>query len=214
MVLPSFECNGMPPRRHVPDSHLELAFHAADDPQRSAVESFVHEVYARRYGANVGHFAPVLVSLRQDGELLAAAGYRNAGDEPLFLERYLSDPIERALAALMEKAPLRSRIVEIGHLTSDRGGAGRRLIQLLAPRLAAQGFEWAVSTVTRELRAMLVRLGAVPLMVAPADPAALGEDTANWGSYYDHQPAVLATHLPRALQRHSERRLHTKGGDS
>lgn len=52
-------------------------------------------------------------------------------------------------------ASSRARIVEVGHLAANRGGESRRLIQLLAPRLAAEGFDWVVGTVTQELRTML-----------------------------------------------------------
>ena len=39
-----------------------------------------------------------------------------------------------------------------------------------------------------------------PLSLGAADPAALGEEAAHWGSYYEHRPLVLAGHLPQALR--------------
>jgi hypothetical protein len=56
-------------------------------------------VYARRFGAKLLHFAPTLVSLRDESGVLAAAGYRGAGAGRLLLETYLHEPIERVLAA-------------------------------------------------------------------------------------------------------------------
>jgi len=189
----------------------ELTLHGVCDPRRSEVETFISEVYARRYGATVPHFAPVLVGLRENGELLAAAGYRSAAHETLFLECYLPARVEIMLAANSDARPARADIVEVGHLAANRGGEGRRLIQLLAPHLAAEGFNWVVGTVTQELWPMLVRLGVAPLTLGTADPAMLGKDAAHWGRYYEHHPVVLATHLKRALRRYMARRTGSKG---
>ncbi len=81
-----------------------------------------------------------------------------------------------------------------------RAGEGRRLILLLGPHLAGQGFEWVVSTLTQELRNLFVRMGVAPLALGVADPAVLGDEAAQWGSYYDHRPLVLAGRLDAALQ--------------
>jgi hypothetical protein len=172
-----------------------------DHPRRAATEGFIRRVYAEHYGAEVHHFAPQLVALHGDGgEIVAAAGYRCAADEPLFLERYLAAPVETLLAAAGRPAPERGRIVEVGHLAGGRAGAGRRLIGLLAPHLAGRGFHWVVGTLTEELRQLFARLGIVPLALGVADPAALGADAAAWGSYYDHRPLVLAGPVELALQ--------------
>lgn len=189
----------------------ELTVHGRDDPHRGAVENFIRAVYARHYGAQVLHFAPVLVGLREHGELLAAAGYRNAAHGPLFLERYLPAPVDTLLADHVDGAPpARERIAEVGHLAARRSGEGRRLIRLLAPHLAAQGFEWVVGTVTQELRSTLLRLGIAPLILGAADPAALGDEAALWGSYYEHQPLVLAGPLRRYA---AHRRAEPGGGE-
>lgn len=177
-----------------------LSVHRPGDPGRSEVEHFVRQVYASRYGADLKSFAPVLVSLQQDGVIVAAAGYRPAARGALFLERYLKRPVEMLLAGEDGVAPERPLIVEVGHLASTRAGEGRRLIRLLAPHLAAQGYDWVVSTLTEELRRLFLRLGVTPLTLGVADPAALGADAACWGSYYDHHPAVLAGRLLPALR--------------
>jgi hypothetical protein len=81
------------------------------------------------------------------------------------------------------------------------------LILMLGPHLAAAGFDWVVSTLTEELRHLFVRLGVVPLALGVADPVALGEDAAGWGSYYDHRPVVLAGQIELALQMLARRGL-------
>ena len=178
----------------------KLFIHAIDDPHRHEVEAFIRGVYAGRYGADVVGFAPTLVSLRDDGGIVAAAGYRSAGDGDLFLEGYLHAPIESLLATHAERTPDRQRIVEVGHLAAARAGEGRRLIGLLARHLAEQRFDWVVSTLTSELRHLFVRIGVAPLALGAADPAALGPGGGRWGTYYDHHPVVLAGQLHQALQ--------------
>jgi hypothetical protein len=170
-------------------------------PGRAATETFIRRVYRVRYGARVTRFAPHLVALRDEaGEIVAAAGYRPAGRGPLFLERYLDAPVERLLAAGGRACPPRERIVEVGHLAANRAGEGRRLIALLAAHLAAENFQWAVCTLTQELRHFFVRLGIAPLALGVADPAALGAEAKDWGRYYEHDPVVLAGPLEPALR--------------
>ena len=199
-----------PPDDFRPRSLPSLAVHSLDDAHRAEVEAFIGDVYARRFGARLTHFAPMLVSLRDaDGRILAAAGYRSATDAPLFLERYLSSPVEALLVSDAGMAPARQAIVEVGHLAAVESGEGRRLLLLLGPYLAERGFQWVVSTLTQELRRLFVRLGVTPLALGIADPTALGDDAAHWGSYYDHRPVVLAGQLQQALRRLSRQTART-----
>ena len=179
-------------------------------PDRLAVESFIQTIYAACHGARVRHFMPTLVALRDgEGMLLAAAGYRDAGEQPLFLERYLDRPVERLLAAGGAPLPARARIVEVGQLVAAQAGQGRRLILQLGPHLAAQGFDWVVGTLTRELRHLFTRLGIAPMALGIADPALLGAEAADWGSYYEHHPLVVAGQIAPALQVLMQRRSGT-----
>ena len=82
-----------------PERRQTLSVHRERDEGRTEVERFIHGVYRERYGARVQHYAPILVSLRNElGEMIAAAGYRVADTAPLFLERYLPQPVESLLA--------------------------------------------------------------------------------------------------------------------
>lgn len=200
---PKADLNASPAAAQRPAPRLQV--HGPLDAQRAPVEQFIRRVYRERYDADVRQFAPVLLSLRDaDGEIVAAAGYRPADAGPLFLERYLGAPVDQLLArdqADSATRPARGSIVEVGHLAASRAGEGRRLITLLGPHLAAQGYQWVVSTLTEELRHLFVRLGIVPMALGVADPAVLGDQAAAWGSYYDHRPVVLAGHIEQALQR-------------
>lgn len=196
-----------PPERHGVGVASRLRVHGPGTPGRAEVEDFIGGVFHARYGADVRQFAPILVGLHDAaGELVAAAGYRAADLGPLFLERYLGGPVESRLATESWAVPSRSRIVEVGHLAAVRAGEGRRLVLLLGPHLAAEGFRWVVSTLTEELRQLFVRLGIVPMALGVADPTLLGDEVGRWGSYYDHRPVVLAGQIDQALKALARRR--------
>lgn len=181
-----------------------LTVHEPDSPTRQEVERFIAAIYRARFGADVDVFAPLLVSRRgTDGELCAAAGYRPADAGALFLERYLDAPVEHALGAP------RSQIVEVGHLAACRAGEGRRLILQLGPWLAGNGFRWAVSTMTEELRHLFRRLGVAQRALGVADPGRLGDAAKDWGRYYEHHPTVLASAIGPALQARARRERHS-----
>jgi hypothetical protein len=175
-----------------------LHIHHPEDPMRAVVESYIRQRYRERFGAQVKQWLPTLVSLERNGEILAAAGYRD-GSHPLFLEHYLSAPVELYLRD--RDAPVaRSLIVEAGQFAAVRPGAGRLLVPLLARHLRRQGYEWAVSTLTAELHHLFDRMGLAhqPIAVAAADR--LDEDERkDWGSYYAHAPRVFAARLAAIL---------------
>jgi hypothetical protein len=183
-----------------------LCIHPPGDARRREVEAFIRRVYAERYGADVSGFAPMLVSLQDDDGIVAAAGYRSAAQDRLFLEGYFDQPIESLLKPHTEQPLSRTDIVEIGHLASARAGEGRRLVQMISAHLVEQGFDWVVCTLTAELRHLFLRIGITPLALGAADPDALGQDVGRWGSYYDHHPVVLASPLQHVLHQMGRRR--------
>ena len=194
----------------LPERRLPLFVHPEENEERVEVERFIHGVYRERYGARVQHYAPVLVSLRgADHEIIAAAGYRIADTAPLFLERYLPQPVETLLACDTTRGVARARIVEVGHLSASQAGAGKRLIHLMGSHLSSLGLDWVVSTLTQELQHLFVRLGITPLALGVADPALLGAAACDWGSYYDHCPVVVAGRIDLALRMLERRRSAT-----
>lgn len=176
-----------------------------DHSQRAAIEAFITEVYRARFAARVGSFAPTLVALSIDGELAAAAGYRRAS-EALYLERYLGEPIEAAIRARTGVRVRRDSVVEVGHYASMRHGEGRRLMTPLARHLHLAGARWAATTATGPLRRLYGRLGLRACWLAEATRDTAGPDGAEWGTYYDHAPAVVAGPIARSLAQ-LERRI-------
>lgn len=187
-------------------AHVRMSVHGAHCPERAHVEDFIRAVYRKHYDARLSVLAPTLVALRSGEEILAAAGYRPA-TERLFLERYLDAPVEVCLARSTHDAPDRPVIVEVGHLAAVRNGAGRLLMPMLGTHLAAAGFEWVVSTATEELRHLFRRLGLSPLVLGCADPSVLGTEAANWGTYYDHRPHVVAGSIALGMSQLTRARL-------
>jgi hypothetical protein len=168
-------------------------------PQRASFEQFIAARFDRAYGARVTHFLPHLLGVR-DGlaRWQAASGYTPAAGERLFLEQYLDRAVEDALGGLGRPAA-REQIVEVGNLAAVSAGMARVLIPLLARHLHRLGYEWVVFTATRELRNSFRRLGLHPLRLARADPARLPDRGASWGTYYRHDPVVMAGRTVRAL---------------
>jgi hypothetical protein len=169
-----------------------LRLHPPGDPQRDTVQRTIDAVYREHFGARVPDWAPMLVSIGHGDTIAAAAGYRRATGT-LYLERYLSGPIERVLARALGIAPPdRARIVEVGHLAAVRPGASRVLMAALGAHLAASGADWVVSTATAPLRAMFERMGMTTVELGRASARAAGPQAGSWGSYYAAGPAVIA----------------------
>ena len=177
-------------------SDLHLNWVSPQDPGRSAAESFIQQIYRNAFSASVETFSPLLVGFRDHvTDWTAVAGCRYACDGPLYLERYLDEPIEVALSYVAREKVLRNDIVEVGQLAAARVGDGRRLIGELRHSLADQGYKWAVCTFTRELRRLFSQMGLTSTVLVAA-LSEKGVDTQNkWGEYYKHQPVVVAGRL-------------------
>jgi hypothetical protein len=191
-------------RRNVFNFHsspVAVTHTVAGSPRRDVAESFIADVFLRHYGAEVTAFAPNLMLLEQHERIIAAAGWRPAGNGTLFLERYLDAPVEQALELLAGQPVGRERIVEVGNLAAEMSGGSIQVILTLAGHLDKLGYDWVVFTATSELAGIFARLGLPPLALAPADPARLGAEAAAWGSYYDSAPVVVAGRIRLALER-------------
>ncbi|MBK6602511.1 MAG: thermostable hemolysin [Betaproteobacteria bacterium] len=173
----------------------------AGSPRRAETEAFIRASFARHYGAEVSAFAPHLMLLEQQQRIVAATGWRAAKDDALFLERYLDQPVEQALARLAKQEVRRERIVEVGNLAAEKPGGTVQVVRALTAHLDRLGYEWVVFTATRELVGIFSRLGLPLLAIAAADPARLGDAVGAWGRYYETQPVVVAGRIRRASER-------------
>ncbi|PEQ12327.1 hypothetical protein B2G71_12575 [Novosphingobium sp. PC22D] len=149
----------------------------------------VRDRYAGIFGAAVEpHFREFLSRSGSEGPT-AVLGYARAGAEPLFLERYLDEPVERLVGAAFGRPIARDQIVELGNLAACNGWALVRLWGEAANDLGG-AMEFAVATLTAPLRDMFRRMGipVMPLARATADRAG----SAGWGDYYQTDPLVCA----------------------
>lgn len=164
---------------------------------RLAAEQYVRACFQQHYGADIRHFMPLLLSLRDEHNVLKAVlGFRHADQSPLFLEHYLERPVEQLLAAKL-KAPVdRSRLVEVGNLAVSTAGGGRWLITALTAYLSTTSSEWALFTIGPALYNAFTRLGLELIDLAEARRESLPfEEQPRWGTYYDQRPRVMAGNI-------------------
>ena len=69
------------------------------------------------------------------------------------------------------------------------------IVGALIPHLLDAGFSWVVFTGADTIKNVFRRLRLFPAVVCNANPALLGPDRADWGTYYDHHPEVMAGRL-------------------
>ncbi|WP_346837683.1 thermostable hemolysin [Microbulbifer sp. SAOS-129_SWC] len=173
----------------------------AGDPGRIEVERYISTVFAATYGARLYSFLPLLLAQRDGDSIHAALGLRRADSAPLFLEQYLEQPVEQRLAEASGSAVARADIVEIGNLVSTSRGSSRLLFLMLAELFAAAGVTWAIFTATPEVHRLLGKLTGNQVVLCRADGRRLGGKLADWGSYYDTEPAVTAINVAEERRR-------------
>ncbi len=168
-----------------------FGLHTPGSANRHAVETYIHDRFANAHHAEVTHFLPNIISLRCGGEYSAAVGLAPASSGKLFAEQYLTAPIEQVISEKLEQPIARHQIVEIGNLVSTWKGSSLLLFIVIGEVMERLGYHYVMFTGTREVKALLARLHYSPIVLADANPAALPDGGASWGSYYDNQPQVM-----------------------
>lgn len=177
----------------------KLALIGRDHTQRSALERFIGICFARRYGATLNHFMPTLLVLGSAERPEACLGLRRGVSGcPFFLEHYLDGSAEHLLSEALRRPVARESLVEIGNLVSLGGGRSQMLFVALTSLLCQIDAEWAIFTATPEVRKLLSRLKLTQFVLGEADGRRLGPALADWGSYYDGRPQVVAVHVRKA----------------
>ena len=190
------------------EHHCQVELVAAGAAGRDELELFVRDIFMRQHGAEVRHFLPYLMGLRNEGTLCAVLGFGPAGAGEMFLEQYLEQPMEQVLAAALQRPVLRQGVMEVGNLAVSSAGGARSLITALTAYLRGAGHEWAVFTSGRGLQNSFSRMGIDLYALAPALPERLRDGAAHWGRYYDQHPLVCAAEVAQshaALQQRMQR---------
>jgi len=171
-------------------------------PERERIEDFISSVFYESFGAQIHQHYPTLMSIRDSaGEILGALGFRQAGEERLFLENYIDQPIESETGKVYGSGVARSGIIEIGNMASRGDGAAIFLIPALMAYLQQQGFSHVAFTATSGLYEYFQKIGVDPKVIAPADQARLADGGKSWGSYYESCPQVVVGNVEFAADR-------------
>lgn len=179
---------------------LSLALVPQQHVDREPLEWFVRECFANVHQADIRHFMPTLLALRDPhGAFCAAAGVRTADSGALFLEQYLQQPVERVVSRLAGSPVERRQIVEVGNLAARSGGSARLIIVVMTWLLAHRKLDWVVFTGAASLINSFQRLGLNPLLLGDADPQRLGDEQHSWGRYYAGRPQVFAGSIRAGL---------------
>ncbi|MGD8341849.1 MAG: thermostable hemolysin [Gammaproteobacteria bacterium] len=182
--------------RNVREGRSHLVMHTQPSPGRSRIEALIAREFKTHFDADVREFMPTLVGLYdKPGCLKAAVGCRAASTEPLFLESYTNGPIEQLLRVQTGCDVARERIVEVGSLACSSGRAAMEIVTALVPALIEAGFSWVVFTGADTVRNVFRRLDLKPVALCIANKQMLGDQQNAWGTYYDHNPVVMAGRL-------------------
>jgi len=161
---------------------------------RHEVEAFIAEVFYQAYGAKVKNFMPKLIALRDDNNhLMAAFGMREASVSPLFLEQYVDDPIEVVIERSLCLNIQRAAITEIGNLAVVNPRNAGILISHVIEHSINAGVQLCVATAHHTLQNGLIKGGCDVFPIHAVDVKRLpATEQADWGSYYDNQPQIIA----------------------
>lgn len=168
--------------------------------RRLETQAFIAQGYRRAFGARLQSFYPSLIVLsRSDEQLCGAVAARYAEGQTLFIEQYLDHPVEREIARMATKPVSRSSVVEIGSLCVTRPAMTYPFISMIGSWLQAYGVEWLVFSLTRTLQRLFQRAEVDMFDLGPANAHRLSSSDNDWGSYYDHDPRVMAARLDQGL---------------
>jgi hypothetical protein len=166
------------------------------DPLRGVAETFIRNVYATEYGAQLQSFpSRIFALLNGYDEIACAAGVRFQ-DDGFFSERYLDSPIEQALGVASRRTIARVEIFEVTTFASRAPRATAGFIESIGRFGEANGFVWSFFTLTRRLHRLVERLGHPLTHLADADHSRI-PDHERWGTYYASEPKVCAIASPR-----------------
>jgi hypothetical protein len=181
-------------------AHMPIQFDHVNSDNKNDVEQFIADRFKHHYQAEITHFLPYLLSTKKDDSFTAAMGFQPAGTvSPLFLEQYLISSIEDEISRVTKQSVERSKIAEVGNLTSVHRGTSQLLFILSIAILHEAGFEWSVFTATKQVQKLLARLGLVTIKLCEADPMELIDKLQSWGSYYQDKPNVMIGNLTDAI---------------
>lgn len=175
-----------------------------DDALRDVAETFIRDVYAAEYGAELQAFPSRIFALPNGrSEIVCAAGLR-LQEDGFFSEHYLDSPIEQLLGTASNRSVARNQIFEVTTFASRAPRATAAFIESIGSFGTMNGFAWSFFTLTRRLHRLVERLGHPLTHLVDADYRRIpGHD--QWGTYYASDPKVFAIASPDLLLDSQER---------
>jgi hypothetical protein len=170
-------------------------FQRSDDG-RLAAEQFIKDGFTSIYGADIDITMPYVLAIN-NGKFKAALGIR-AATENLFIEQYLTQPIEYYVTQKHAIA-LRQYIAEIGHLYSNSNKFTIPLFLTTAVSLFCNGYEHMVFAGTERVVKLISKAGIDCHYIAQADKNKLQGSSKKWGSYYETNPRVVFVSLASVM---------------
>jgi hypothetical protein len=166
---------------------------------REAAELAVKSIFSATYKADISDFLPLLITANKEQNLDAVIGLRSAHQCELFLESYLTMPIEKEAKERYRIDIDRKKLVEIGNLVSSKSGVSRQLFIVLAFALHKAGIEWVSFTATPQVEQLLHKLAFQPLEICQAQEQLAVNSSSLWGSYYAQSPKVSIGNVAQAV---------------
>jgi hypothetical protein len=199
-ILPAGSREDRLPERD--QAQWQLRIWKQGDPERTAAEAFIRERFQHSYDADVCVFLPYLLGITNASrEITSVIGLRPAIADSLFLENYLDQPAEQALAAATGNPVARKQIIEVGNLASSNTESFRNLmIGLITLLDRLPDTRWMMCTVGERLIRLLQRTRFFPLLLSQAKQQCLSEKHGDWGSYYQHTRKVVAGNVAYGMR--------------
>lgn len=163
------------------------------DYLRTRVEDEIRTTYWERFQARLARLPHTLVaSISTSGIIECAAGVRFS-EHDFFSECYLDLPVEIALQHRFGLPVQRRRIIEVCNLAGRKPGRSQSFIASFIEFAELDEFDWVIFTATKSLRALLERSGLRMTQLGRAERFRVANPS-DWGSYYEHDPRVMAVH--------------------
>ncbi len=162
-----------------------------DSKERTLLEARIRSGFGMHFDACIEGFMPRFAHYRHASGATGVIGIRRASDETLFLENYLSVPVEAVITSAAGTCVPRNRIAEVGQFVVDDRDIVTSFFRDLVPFLMENEFDWVCFTGTDRIRALLARTGFHGLPLARADEERVRGSADRWGRYYDFDPVVI-----------------------
>lgn len=163
-----------------------------EHPQRHEVESLIRQRYRDNFNAQLRSFPERLIALTHEQHLVAACSVQLADRQPLFSQVYLQRSLQHYVVN-SHPLPDNAQLAEVGSMAAAAAAYLPELFCAVVKLLRPLGRTAVLFTATQALQKYFRRMGITLTQLECATPDVLEPaERGRWGSYYAHQPKVLA----------------------